>query len=119
MSESQLRIRGHFALTGQANTQSDKEYRQKNKGKIKEQRDRYKEKHRAEVNDRRKDKRWREGYSLSDRFHGGRQCAKKRGVSFSLTFDEYAAIAPLPCYYCGGLLGGFSRAGLGSGPVGK
>jgi hypothetical protein len=109
----QPRKNGKWTLTGQANTQSDKEYWQRNKEKVKAQHDRYRRENRDKINDKRKDRRWCDGYSLAERFANGKACAAKRGIEFSLTCEEPAATISLPCHYCGGGFGEKTRASLG------
>jgi hypothetical protein len=46
---------------------------------------------------------WRQGMlgSLEYRFKRAIQTAKQRGISFSLTFDQFIEAAGQPCFYCG------------------
>ena len=41
------------------------------------------------------------GFSNRTYFHSARQTAKKRGIPWDLTFEQYDALLKMPCAYCG------------------
>jgi hypothetical protein len=68
---------------------------------------RYRETHKEEIKTM-----WREWYeehperSPKRRFTESKNKAtKKRGINWTLTFDQYAALIEMPCYYCENKLG--------------
>lgn len=89
-----------------------KEYQKDNPGKHRERQERWQKKNPQYAKQWLKDnpeykKQW--AYTLRGRFTEYRRGAKKRGLIFEPTFDEFVKILSNPCHYCGGESYGIDR----------
>jgi len=92
-----------------------KEYRKKNFVKITKREKKYEADNKIKISIRRKvhyyknhsfykDKQKKKSRAIKCRFTNSKWLAKKRGINFNLTFEQFESIINKPCFYCDNLL---------------
>lgn len=82
------------------------QYREENEEKLSKQQKEWREKHPGRTKEL-----WDEWYKMNKtrspkrRFTEAKHSAKKRGIDWNLTLEEYSLLITMPCYYCENELG--------------